>query len=324
MAYAVKWDSLGLTRQQADIMQTALMLASGKAKCTPVEIQRAYEKAAGQTVQKPNFFAQLKTLTGMSFLLKQGTEYVPNPPAIERALEARKRQLKEEAAKLEMQARDFKKLAESAGLQSFAPLVQYQSLESYFGHLAEHLDDECEVFCSNSVFPWVVFSTPIAAVSGSAEYYSRVRALCGRKDTDVRYITGLNARYLVDLALRTTRGDRKAALRECLKTLENMRSMLRLFPNLHIRHIPGAMNFHFVVNKPRGGEPHCLYLFIFGKTGDIQNGVVINSSGMAADMFKMFNEEFDRALDMRSPKAANVYKMLEKQFRAILAGKRTV
>ncbi|MEM5814491.1 MAG: hypothetical protein QXD77_01625 [Candidatus Aenigmatarchaeota archaeon] len=317
MADDVDWRSIGLTDQQAGIMRAVLAVRSKGLRSSPAELQRAYEKASGQPIQKPNFFAQLKVLLDRSFLLKQGGEYFANLPALEKALDGRSQALETEAEKLRMQSKNFKKLVDAAALQPSAPLVQYQSLENYFGQLADQLDD-AELFCSNSVFPWVCFSIIIASVSGSMEYYNKIRALCGRKDVEVRYISAFNAEHLARLALRATHGDKRMALQECLKSLSNLRSMLKIFPNLHIRCIPGALNFHFVVLKPRDSEPRSLYLFIFGEPGDIQNGVIINSPRMAQDVQGMFEDEFRKALDMRSPKAEAVYKRLEREFRALL------
>jgi hypothetical protein len=319
MADDVDWHSIGLTDQQAGVMHAVLAVRSKGLRSSPAELQRAYEKASGQPIQKPNFFAQLKVLLGQSFLLKQGGEYFANLPAIERALDVRRQALEGEAEKLRLQSKNFKKLVDAAALQPSTPLVQYQSLEGYFGQLADQFD-ATEIFCSNSVFPWVCFSVIIASASGSMEYYNKVRALCGRKDIEVRYISAFNAEYLVRIALRATHGDKSMALQECLKSLNNLRSMLKIFPNLHMRCIPGALNFHFVVLKPRGSEPRSLYLFIFGEPGDIQNVVIINSPRMAQDVYGMFEDESRKALDMRSPKADAVYKRLEREFRTLLKG----
>jgi len=321
MADDVDWHSIGLTDQQAGIMRAVLAVRSKGLRSSPAELQRAYERASGQPIQKPNFFAQLKVLTEQSFLLKQEGEYFANLPALEKALDSRRQALEREADKLRSQSKNFKKLVDTAALQPSVPLVQYNSLESYFGQLADQLDD-CEQFCSNSVFPWVCFSIIIASASGSMDYYNKVRALCGRKGVEVRYISAFNADYLVRLALRATHGNKSMALQECLKSLNNLRSMLKIFPNLHIHCIPGALNFHFVVMKPRDSEPRSLYLFIFGEPGDIQNGVIINSPRMAKDVYGMFEDESRKAINMRSPKAEAVYKKLEKEFRALLGGKR--
>jgi hypothetical protein len=321
MAETIDWESIGLTKQQAGIMQAALIMNAKGLHCTPVELQRAYEKFSGNAIQKPNFFAQLKTLTGMSMLTKQGGEYVVNLFAISKSIEMRKKELIEAAEKLETQRKNFKKLTTSLALKPQLPLVQYQSIEKYFGLLAEQLS-ESELFCNNSIFPWTSFSYPIAQISGSPEYFTRLREALEKGTANIWYITAFNCQYLTKLALKATQGNRKLALQECLRTLDNMKSQLKLFPNLHIKYVPKVINLHFVILKPGDGEPFNIYLFIFGKPGEIQNGVIINSPEMAENVYKMFNDEFNRALDMRSPKAAWVYKMLEKQFRSLLSGKR--
>lgn len=327
----IDFEAAGLTRQQAEIMQAVLGVKASGEECRPSAIQAEYERFTGKSIQKPNFFTQLKHLTTTSMLVKEGGGYSVNVPALSRAFESEKKRLEREVAHFEAQQKGLKGLAAS-GRRPELPLIQYSSLDDYFTRIADQMG-EAEVACFNSIYPWTAFSYPIARASGAFGYFTRLREFCEEGRASLKYITSFNSAYLVDLALSASKGDKKLALQECLRTLENMRSHLELYPKLEVRYAQRTLGLHFGVLKPRGSEPYNLYLFIFGKPGEvrggvaskpgsIRNGVVINEEEMAQNVYKLFNEEFAASLDMRSPKAKKVYAQLEDQFRAALGAAR--
>jgi len=317
---SIDFEAAGLTRQQSVIMQAVLNARAKGLDCRPSNIQAEYEQLSGRGIQKPNFFTQLKHLTTTGVLVKSDREYALNTPALSRAFAESRSRLEAEIKRSEEQERLLKKIASGAGEKPSMPLIQYCSLEDYFQAIADRMG-ESELLCSNSIFPWTCFSGPIAHVCGATAYYNRITELSEKGSLEVRYTTPFNCGYLAGLALKAARGNRAIALKECLRTIDNMKTQLELQPNLDIHYVPKTLGLHFVVLKPVGAEPRTLYFFIFGKPGEIKNGVVINSEEMAANVYQLFNEDFKASMSMRSKSAHKVYSMLEGRFRSILSGK---
>jgi len=313
----------GMTQQQSDIIHSAIAAKAKGLKCSPAEIQNFYEKSTGKIIQRSNLFTQLKILSGASFLTKQNGEYFVNVSALLKSIENRKTGLAEKMERLDEQIKEIEKIKSESSLRQALPVLQYISPEKYFNIIAGQMKDAETIFV-NSVYPWISLGYPLAEATGALDYCVQIRRLCEKNELEVNYLSSFNCEYLAGIALRAAKGDRKIALRECLKALENMRSQLKLHENLKIKFIPKGLDLHFIILKPKGGGPHSIYFYIYTGHGEIASGVVINSIDMAKGLCKIFERDFKDSFDMGSPRAGNIYKILERQFRNLLFGKNKI
>ncbi|MBI4015752.1 MAG: hypothetical protein HY362_03485 [Candidatus Aenigmarchaeota archaeon] len=316
----INLEAAGLTKQQGDIIRSILFLKSNGIKIAPIEIYTAYQKVAGKAIQKPNLFAQLRTMADLGFLVKTLGEYHVNMQAVVKAAREKKKNLEAELERLKEETGKLEKFSKNPEFQSNLPVLQYLDQNSYFDAAAYQMAESEEIY-TNSVFPWICFPYPMAEAAKSINYCVQMQKLCEKRSLNVKYISAFNCEYFAGLALKAANGNRKGALDLCSQALQNMRNMLKLYPTLSVRFMPRSFDMHFIVTKPKVGNPYNAYFYFYAGPGVIQSGVVINSPELACNLYNAFNREFDRAVDLRSARGKHILDSIGKELRKLIIKK---
>src|SRR3989338_3825417 len=154
--HRINLGAAGLTKQQGDIIRSILFLKSNGTKSAPIEIYTAYQKVAGKAIQKPNLFAQLRTMTDLGFLVKTLGEYHVNMQAVVKTAREKKKNIEAELKRLEEETEKLEKFSKNPEFQPNLPVLQYLNPNSYFDAAEDQMTESEEIYI-NSVFPWICF-----------------------------------------------------------------------------------------------------------------------------------------------------------------------
>lgn len=309
---------LGLTEQQRRILEVVMSLRAEGIKAGPGEIRDGEaELSGGATIQKSNFFGQLKRLREMGYLRKAGpANYDVNLAKVKEQLGLRKeRALKETeelARAVEKPENSLFRLSENRGLEvTFLPGEAWQER---FADMATG-SKRCLI---TGVFPKMVYGhSPLFMESeGGRKYSSRLWDLCVRKKTlSVAYLTRLDTDYLLK-NLRNAGASQAAARAEVGKLLESVRTLLRSNKNLEIYYSPDPYGID--IGMPNADKLSEFFLFFRNRDKDEIGSVYLNSRQTARQFKDLFERECARSVDLRSPEGQAI---IEKKLKAVSARK---
>jgi hypothetical protein len=305
-----KW--LGFTQQQQEIIEAISTLQQKSSKASPNLILMEHASITGAPkMQKSNFFTQLKLLRGKGYVKKAGeASYQVDFEAIKNALQHVQAAMSKETEEL----KKAKAMVEQRSLLSpteHAQSVRFFEYEELYYKLAEIAEtaDRCQL---TGVFPRILYAhSPSLMYTPGAQRFAQ--ALWSRcimdKKLALEYLTTFNIPYLFN-NLYSVYKEPTPAYEEIRVLLNNLETLLQQNEKLNLRYSEGSYGLD--IDLPYRGKLEEVFILVRDEKRKGIGTIYIRSPELAIRFKELFEEKWERAVDMKGPKADGVYKKLER------------
>jgi len=310
-----KW--LGLTQQQQAIIEAISSLQQKGPKTSPNLILAEHAAlTSSPKMQKSNFFTQLKILRGKGYVKKAGeASYQVDFDAIKNSLQHVQAAMSKETEEL----KKAKAMVEQRSLVSskeHAQAVKFFEYEELYYKLGE-IAETAEKFQMTGVFPRILYahSPSLMYIPGAQRFAQTLWSRCIMdKKLEISYLTTFNINYLFN-NLYSVYKEPTPAYEEVRVLLNNLENLLQQNEKLNLRYSEGSYGLD--IDLPYRGKLEEIFIRVRDETRKGIGTIYIHSPELAVRFKELFEEKWERAIDMGGPKAGSVYKKLERDLELI-------
>lgn len=306
MEKLTKW--LGLTDQQAKILEIIYRIESAKILPTPKLIGKKYAELCGRSIQRPNLFNQLKLLQERRIVAKCDGSYSIDLHGIKDVILQNKRRLLEQFKLLDGAPQYIESQFEALSFKPSPPAIKYYYRTELYAELAQ-LMRESTGFYITTPFPSIFLTHPLEKGAGRADYR---RALEDAMITgeQICYITSFDLAFPVRHALALYQKP-ELAYKECQSILNGIEILIQRYKNLKIRHSMQPFSFSNIILL-EGHHAKALTFFIRDQLiREISAGILIKSPEIYDEYKKVFLYEFERAMPINRKFIQKLRRQLE-------------
>jgi len=229
---------LNLTKQQFDIIKAVFTLQKEKIDCSPKNILKRYERETGSSIQKSNFFAQLKILLGRGLIEREDkARYSLSVDTIRSELKASKEMLLKEVDHFDNAIENVDTLLNEIIDEDKPPIVEFFSYDEMLGRAAQLMKHAEKVYVTGA-FPRIYYhySRSLSETPGAKDYAETLWRECIEKEKlkvtylarfDINYLRTLFEGYYKDAEI--AEAEIKRALRETEYTIKKSKNNLEVF-----------------------------------------------------------------------------------------------